>query len=186
MAGANVKRIIFREVMDGDLKKFTATAAPSGTGGGARDLRFRPFDKFDGVFARALPGREKVERRREGEREIVEIYTAKANIVRSNNQSFKKDVSFEPPTTARPNEGRLARVHDLNLEVPKGEGRLLILIIQDAKGELIITFFSERDLESGSWHATVNDFFKDVFSQPARASATQGYIDFEQKSRWVK
>lgn len=186
MANTNVKRIIFREVMDGDLKKFTATAAPSGTGGGARDLRFRPFDKFDGVFARALPRREKVERRREGEREEIEIYTAKANVVRSNNESFKKEIAFEPPTTARPNEGRLARVHDLNLDVPEGEGRLLILIIQDGKDELIITFFSEKDLESGKWHAAVNDFFKEVFSQPARASATQGYIDFEQKSRWIK
>jgi len=186
MAGANVKRIIFREVMEGDLKKFTATAAPSGTGGGARDLRFRPFDKFDGVFARALPGRENVERKRDGERETIEIYTAQANVVRSNNQSFKKDISFEPPTTARPNEGRLARVHDLNLDVPDGEGRLLILIIQDAKDELIITFFSEKDSKSGNWHTTVSDFFKEVFAQPARASATQGYIDFEINSRWIK
>lgn len=186
MAGANVKRIIFREVMDGDLKKFTATAAPSGTGGGARDLRFRPFDKFDGVFARALPGREIVDRRREGQREEIEIYTANANIVRSNNESFKKAISFEPPTTARPNEGRLARVHDLNLDVPEGEGRLLILIIQDAKDQLIITFFSEKDLESRTWHSTVNDFFKEVFAKPGGTNATQGYIDFEQKSRWIK
>lgn len=186
MASANVKRIIFREVMEGDLKKFTATAAPSGTGGGARDLRFRPFDKFDGVFARALPGREKVERRREGEREEIEIYTAKAKVVRSNDESFEKVISFEPPTTARPDEGRLARVHDLNLDVPEGEGRVLILIIQDAKDELIITFFSEKDLASGKWHAAVNDFFKQVFSKPAGAHATQGYIDFEQHSSWIK
>lgn len=186
MASANVKRIIFREVMEGDLKKFTATAAPSGTGGGARDLRFRPFDKFDGVFARALPGRENVERRREGEREEVEIYTAKAKVVRSNDESFEKTISFEPPTTARPDEGRLARVHDLNLDVPEGEGRVLILIIQDAKDELIITFFSEKDLESGKWHAAVSDFFKQVFSTPAGAHATQGYIDFEQHSSWIK
>lgn len=186
MAGANVKRIIFREVMPGDLKKFTATAAPSGTGGGARDLRFRPFDKFDGVFARTLPGREKVERRREGEREEIEIYTANANVVRSDNTSFKKQISFEPPTTARPDEGRLARVHDLNLDVPEDEGRLLILIIQDANDELIITFFSEKDLESGKWHPAVNEFFKEVFATPKRASATQGYIDFEQHSRWIK
>lgn len=186
MAGANVRRIIFREVKPGDLKKFTATAAPSGTGGGARDLRFRPFDKFDGVFARALPGREKVERRREGEREEIEIYAAKATVVTSNNTSFEKEISFEPPTTARPDEGRLARVHDLNLDVPEGEGRLLFLIIEDAQGKLIITFFSEKDLESGKWHPAVNDFFKEVFSTPAGAHATQGYIDFEQKTRWIK
>lgn len=186
MASANVRRIIFREVMPGDLRKFTATAAPSGTGGGARDLRFRPFDKFDGVFARALPGREKVERKREGERDEIEIYTAKAKVVRSNDEAFEKAISFEPPTTARPDEGRLARVHDLNLDVPEGEGRVLILIIQDAKGELIITFFSEKDLKSGKWHPAVNDFFKDVFSTPHKVSAIQGYIDFEQKSRWIK
>lgn len=186
MSGTGVKRIIFREVMDGDLRKFTATAAPSGTGGGARDLRFRPFSKFDGVFARTLPGRQVVERTRNGARDDIEIYTGVANVVRSNNSSSKKKISFEPPTTARPDEGRLARVHDLNLDVPEGEGRLLILIIQDSNDDLIITFFSERDLASGQWHEAVTAFFKDVFAKPATTNATQGYIDFDQKTRWIK
>lgn len=186
MSGTNVKRIIFREVMAGDLRKFTATAAPSGTGGGARDLRFRPFSKFDGVFARTLPGRQIVERTREGSRDDIEIYTGTANVVRSNNTSSKKQISFEPPTTARPDEGRLARVHDLNLDVPQNEGRLLILIIQDANDELIMTFFSEKDLASGQWHVAVIAFFKEVFAQPATNNASQGYIDFEQKTRWIK
>ncbi len=186
MASASVKRIIFREVMEGDLKKFTATAAPSGTGGGARDLRFRPFDKFDGVFARCLPGRETVERRRGGKREQIQIYTASANVVGSNNRSTKKEIAFESPTTARPDEGRLAKVHELALDVPKGEGRLLILLIQDANNDLIITFFSEKDLKSGEWHPSVTDFFRQVFSKPHRSHATQGFIDFEAKSRWIK
>lgn len=186
MAGAGVKRIIFREVMPGDLRKFTASAAPSGTGGGARDLRFRPFDKFDGIFARTLPGRAIVERRRDGEREDLEIYTATADVVAGNNASSKRDISFEPPTTARPNEGRLARVHELDLDVPQGEGRVMILIIQDANDNVIITFFSEKDAGSGAWHQTVTDFFKEVFAKPQGVNATQGYIDIEQKSRWIK
>lgn len=186
MTSANVKRIIFREVMDGDRKKFSATAAPSGTGGGARDLRFRPFDKFDGVFARTLPGRQKVERKRAGQHETIEIYSADAQVVQDNNAPLNRTITFEPPTTARPHEGRLARVHDLNLNVPVDEGRLLILIIQDANDKLIITFFSEKDLASGTWHSAVNGFFKEVFSSPAGTHASQGFIDFEQKTRWIK
>jgi hypothetical protein len=186
MASANVRRIIFREVMPGDLKKFTATAAPSGTGGGARDLRFRPFNKFDGVFARMFPNREKVERTREGEKETLEIYSAMATVIRPSNASSKKKVVFEGPTTARPNEGRLTCVHDLNLVVPQGEGRFLILLIEDANGGIMIAFYSEHDLASGQWHAAINDFFKQVFAKPATRNANQGYIDFALHTQFIK
>ena len=186
MASADVKRIIFREVMEGDLRKFTATSADADTGGGARDFRFTPFDKFDGVFARALAGREKVQRVRQGVRTIVTLYTATASIPRNDGTTATKELRFEPPTTARDGEGRLAQLSKFGLEPPTGKGRYLLLIIEDASGNVILTFFSEQDLAGGMWHSAVNKFFKQVFGKPPKKNATQGYIDFERQTQWIK
>jgi len=186
MAGANVKRIIFREVMPGDLRKFTATSADATTGGGARDFRFTPFNKFDGVFARALPGRDKEPRLRNNVRTTVTLYTANVRVPGKNGTAPTKELRFEPPTTARDGEGRLAQLSKFGLEPPTGEGRFLLLIIEDANANVIVTFYSEQDLANGAWHSTVNDFFNQVFSTPQKKNANQGYIDFERRTQWIK
>ena len=186
MASANVKRIIFREVMEGDLRKFTATSADADTGGGARDFRFTPFNEFDGVFARALPGRAKVQRVRKGTRTVVTLYTANASIPRKNGTTAIRALRFEPPTTARGSEGRLAQLSKFGLEPPEGEGRFLLLIIEDESGNVIVTFYSEHDLAGGKWHSTVNNFFKQVFAKPQKKNASQGFIDFERHTQWIK
>ncbi|MDT7530579.1 hypothetical protein OVY29_18110 [Sphingopyxis sp. SE2] len=186
MAGANVKRIIFREVMPGDLRKFTATSADSNTGGGARDFRFTPFEKFDGVFARALPGREKKPRVRNGVRTSVTLYTADVSIPKKNGSASTRELRFEPPTTAREGEGRLAQLSKFGLEPPAGEGRFFLLIIEDASANVILTFYSEQDLASGQWHSVVNDFFKKVLATPQKTNANQGFIDFEKHTHWIK
>lgn len=186
MAGANVKRIIFREVMEGDLRKFTATSADADTGGGARDFRFTPFNKFDGVFARALPGRATENRVRDGVRTSETLYTATVSIPKKDGSTITRELRFEPPTDSRNGEGRLAQLDKFGLEPPVSEGRFLLLIIEDATGAVILTFYSEQDLASGLWHQTVNDFFKEVFARPKRRMATQGYIDFELHTQWIK
>lgn len=186
MAGASVKRIIFREVMPGDLRKFTATSADANTGGGARDFRFTPFNKFDGVFARALPGRAKEPRVRNNVRTSVTLYTANVSVPRKNGTAATRELRFEPPTTARDGEGRLAQLSKFGLEPPTNEGRFLLLIIEDAGGNVIVTFYSERDLASGKWHPTVNGFFENVFATPQRKNANQGFIDLERNTQWIK
>lgn len=186
MAGANVKRIIFREVMEGDLRKFTATSADADTGGGARDFRFTPFNKFDGVFARALPGRVNELRSRSSVRTSVTLYTAIVSVPRKNGTAATKELRFEPPTTARDGEGRLAQLSKFGLEPPTNEGRFLLLIIEDASGQVIVTFYSEQDLASGNWHPAVDAFFKQVFATPQKTNANQGFIDFERHTQWIK
>lgn len=186
MAGANVKRIIFREVMPGDLRKFTATSADADTGGGARDFRFTPFNKFDGVFARALPGRANESRVRNKVRTSVTLYTANASVPRKDGTAATRELRFEPPTTARGGEGRLAQLSKFGLEPPTQQGRFLLLIIEDAGGNIIITFYSEHDLAGGKWHPTVNAFFKKVFTTPQKKNSNQGFIDFERNTQWIK
>jgi hypothetical protein len=186
MAGANVKRVIFREVMPGDLRKFTATSNDAPTGGGARDFRFTPFDQFDGVFARALKGRSTETRLRNRQHSQVTLYTANVSVPRKNGPPAKKELRFEPPTSARDAEGRLAQLSKFGLEPPADEGRFVLLIIEDANSSVIVTFFSEQDLAGGRWHSSINDFFKEVFSSPQRKNANQGFIDFERHTRWIK
>lgn len=187
MATANVKRIVFREVREGDLKKFTATSAKAKSGGGARDFRFRPFDKFDGVFARALPGRVVENRVRKKVKTKVTLYTATVSIPKRDGTTSTRELRFESPTTSREGEGRLAQLSKFGLEPPTGEGRFLLLIIEDASGSVILTFYSEQDLAGGKWHTAVNDFFQQVFSTPEKKSgANQGFIDFERHTQWIK
>ena len=186
MAGANVKRIIFREVMEGDLRKFTATSADANTGGGARDFRFTPFEKFDGVFARVLPGRLKKPRVRNNVRTTVTLYRATVSVPGKDGTAALKELRFEPPTSARGGEGRLAQLSKFGLEPPTNEGRFLLLIIEDAGGNVIVTFYSEQDLASGNWHATVDAFFRNVFATPQKKNANQGFIDFERHTQWIK
>lgn len=185
MANIGVKRIIFREVMPGDLRKFTATSADADSGGGARDFRFTPFNKFDGVFARALPGRAVKTRVRNGLRTEVTLYTATVRIPRKNGTTATRELRFEPPTTARDGEGRLAQLSKFGLEPPSNEGRFLLLIIDEGAGG-IVTFYSEQDLANGQWHPTVNDFFAQVFATAQAKNANQGYIDFERHTQWIK
>jgi hypothetical protein len=186
MTNANVRRIIFREVLPGDLRKFTATSADANTGGGARDFRFTPFDKFDGVFARALPGRAKEARVRNKVRTSVMLYTATVSIPMNNGTAATKELRFEPPTTARDGEGRLAQLSKFDLEPPTNQGRFLLLIIEDAGGNVIVTFYSEQDLADGKWHQAVNVFFKQVFAVQQKKNANQGFIDFERQTQWIK
>src|SRR4029079_6724773 len=67
-ADSAVARVVFREIVPGDLRKVEADAQDAGTGGGARDLRFRPYEKFAPVFSVLLPERVQEMRKRGGER----------------------------------------------------------------------------------------------------------------------
>ena len=43
---SNVKLVIYKKIVDGDLRKFSATSNDQPSGGGARDLRFSPAKDF--------------------------------------------------------------------------------------------------------------------------------------------
>ena len=47
---SNVKLIIYKKIVDGDLRKFSATSNDQPSGGGARDLRFSPAGEFMAAF----------------------------------------------------------------------------------------------------------------------------------------
>ena len=65
--------VVFKQLVEGDLRKFKAESNDADTGGGARDLRFRPYDRFDGAFERLFPVEELVPRRRNNKSTMVKV-----------------------------------------------------------------------------------------------------------------
>ena len=55
--GLDVRLVIYKRIVEGDLSKFTATSNITQSGGGARDLRFRPrsFSPLSGECLRRTP-----------------------------------------------------------------------------------------------------------------------------------
>src|SRR5690348_4533593 len=102
---AGVKRVVFMEIVPGDLRKFRAESNDSPSGGGARDLRFRPFEVFDEIFAKLFPGNRTEQRRRGGMTSDVEIRVGRLSWQDSRGEYQSKEATFEPPTDVRPDEG---------------------------------------------------------------------------------
>ena len=69
-----IARIVFREILDGDRRKFVAKSNDTDTGGGARDIRFRSWTKLKTVFRRMFPHVRHLSRRRDGKPVTEDAY----------------------------------------------------------------------------------------------------------------
>lgn len=178
-AQAGIKIIVYKEIKPGDLRKFRAVSNDAPTGGGARDLRFRPHERFDPIFVRLLPG----------------VQTARGKSVRvgtikwhDGGRVVSHDAEYWPPTNARPGEGRWARVHTFapfRQEMPEDEGRLVILLIQDSNDDVWLRIETETELKSPTWNqAVVGTIFGCIDSQSHEGRSAQGYIDFVRGKRF--
>jgi hypothetical protein len=178
---AGVKRVVFKQIVVGDFRKFEAQSNDADTGGGARDLRFRPYDEFAEIFRQIFPEVRQEKRRRNGVRTSVEVFVGR--ITWSNGESTQsREASFEPPTDARPNEGRIPVVHTyppLNRLPPTNEGRMVLLLVQRDDDTVWAEFATEDSLRSGNWHQQVGGPI--IAALDARRPSNQvarGYIDF--------
>ena len=181
-----IARLVFRQVLPGDVLKFKAKSNTSVTGGGARDFRFRPYEKFDQVFERLLIGRKHVKRRRAGKDILEEIYTGRATVIHSATKQTLNDLIFEPPTTARPGEGRLCQLDKLKLKVPTDPSAVLLLIWQEFSGNIFIAFVVETALRSGDWHPRISSALLQCIAERRGKKAIQGYFDFEFTQHFCK
>lgn len=188
IAPDSILRIVFREVLSGDRRKFEAKSNDASTGGGARDFRFSPYDKFDGIFERMLTGRRSEMRTRDRKKISEEIYTSSVNVEKANGLVITKTIEFEPPTTARPNEGRLTRLNHYGLEVPNNnEGRILLLLYQTGDTRLWLNFATENQLQQGAWDENLTDLLLPCLNAPRASShAAQGFHDLALSSSFCK
>lgn len=186
-SGQQVARILYKEILAGDLRKILATANDSPTGGGPRDFRFGSYKKLLPVIQHMFPGIEKKDRKRGKKVGKIDVFkgvfywqgTAGGPII-------SKDSFFEPPTDVRRSEGRIACVHEYACfdiaRIPHGgEGnRVLILLIQLMDGKVWPHFAEEKSLRTpGVWDSAVaNEIIKCLDAKRAERNAVIGYRDF--------
>ncbi|MCX7595482.1 MAG: hypothetical protein N2235_17340 [Fischerella sp.] len=172
LAPSGIKRIIYKEIVDGDRRKFKARSNDSESGGGARDLRFRPFERLGQVFERMFP-----------DKNDQGICVGRFYWV-EDAQTVCKDAYFHPPTTSRPNEGRIANIDKYlpKNKIPAADGgnRVILLLVQRTDGTVWPSFTTERSLESGRWDRQVSEAILSGLHARRRAGvAATGFIDFE-------
>ncbi len=128
----DVKLVIYKKIVEGDLSKFTATSNITPSGGGARDLRFSPATEFFPVFQRMFT--------QNGP--ILSGYFSWVNHADTR-------VEIHPPTNARPNEVRIGRIHECFPQdvIPNDSSDCVLLIILDSTGRVSPYFTSQASLQ---------------------------------------
>ncbi len=158
--------VVYKEIVKGDLDKFTATSNISPTGGGARDLRFSPSDEFLPIFQRMFPTKQNG------------MNVGKFHWV----DSTKTDVTIASPTKARKNEMRICTVNQCFPErfYPTSAADCILILILDANHEVHPYFTSRVSLKSGAWNPNVSKRILEGLAANRRANqAAMGYLDFE-------
>lgn len=191
--GKQVARILYKEIVEGDLRKILAQSNDSDTGGGARDFRFGSYKQLMGVIKLMFPDTVKENRKRDGVVSQIDVFKGTFHWQKTAGGTVHtKDSFFEPPTDVRPSEGRIARVHeygcfDTSL-IPKGGvgNRVILLLIQNYDGEVWPHFAEEQSLRTpGVWDQDVaKELLKCMDATRAEGRAVIGFRDFAAKSSY--
>lgn len=152
-----VARVLFLIVTEADRLKMDAVSNVSPTGGGARDLRFSPESSFLPFFKKLLP---KVVVKPRGTTEI-ETYVGRVFWEEGGRERSRR-MEVWPPTSARPNECRIARVHEFGFSRlvrrdPRG-GRAIVMLFQLRNGIVRVHFTTETSLRVENWNSIIRDF----------------------------
>jgi hypothetical protein len=182
---SGVARILYKEIVAGDVRKIKAESNDADSGGGARDFRFGDFDELEPIIRKMFPDVAKEFRRRGGKTVEIEIFKG-AFHWNSGGKDQYKAVEFEPPTSARPKEGRITRVHEQpaldTSRIPKfGAGnRVLLLLVQRNDGTVWPYFVDELSLsEPGAWDPRVaKDLLNCMNARRPGGRAVIGFRDF--------
>ena len=164
--GAAVVRVILQRVDEGDKRKARAESNDSASGGGARDLRFNPQDKFFPLLGKVFTGR----RNKRGKT----VYFGDINW--SDGKSVSSaELEVWPPYPSRPFECKIGRVSSLNIgkliqSDPNG-GQSVIMILQQADGAIWLYFTTETSLRTpNTWDPKVEKFARDWFADGCKSA----------------
>lgn len=164
-------RIVYKEIVRGDRRKFEAKSNDTPSGGGARDLRYSPYEKFVKVFERMLPTKD-------AKNICIGRFTWMEEGVKKSSDAF-----FHPPTDSRSNEGRIASVDKYlprNTLPPEDAGIAILLIYQINDGTVWIHFTTDRSLAVDEWHQHVSQTILNCINAHRRSNVScTGYIDYE-------
>ena len=188
----NVARILYKEIVEGDLRKIQAQSNDADTGGGARDFRFGSYKKLMPAIQKMFPKTVKEKRKRNGQTIQIDVFKGKFFWNNPEGMLLQKDSFFEPPTDVRPSEGRIARVHeyacfDTSL-IPKGGvgNRILLLLIQLHDNSVWPFFAEECTLRTtGKWDPEVaRELLACIDAERSVNRAVIGYRDFTNTDKY--
>lgn len=178
-----VVRVLLQNIEDGDRRKFEALSNDSDTGGGARDLRFRPEAEFLPFFSSMLPNKRTQTRTSKGVKTQIEVLSGR---VEWTENGLEKNATMEvwPSTDARPSECRIARIssfglHDLIANDPKG-GRSVFMIFQQADGTIRIHFTTETSLLNDKWDQKIKNFAAHWIQEGSKSA----YLDLDNRRQY--
>lgn len=185
MAGTSVVKptlVVYKEVVEGDLRKLKAESNDADSGGGARDLRL-PWKAFRPVMHRIFTG---TDTGRAG----VPIRTAEVISLDKDGKSAKTRLEYWPATKSRPTEDRVSKVHKsaaLGGQMPdETRGKIFVLFILYSNASIRVMYFYEDQLSDTSWASEFRSAVASCISSTNFVNATRmttrvpvrGYYDF--------
>lgn len=183
-------RVVFKQIMAGDRRKVIAESNDADTGGGARDFRFN-HEGLGPAFAQMFPDRQRVSRRRDGRSVQIGVYVGRLVWLRNPRRveagREEMPIIYEPPTTARGAEGRIAKVHEYPpfRRFPQEEtGMVLLLLVEDQSGAVWPFYVTEESLAGKRWNRTLADAVIQCISHTPSHHAVQGFVDFRSGSNY--
>jgi hypothetical protein len=179
------RRIVYREIMLGDRKKILGKSNKSKTGGGARDLRFRP--PVAKVLSGFFPGEVTKKRRRRGTKGPIPVKSGKLYWHDAETGApYDHDFLLEPPTDSRGNEARIPNVNEIpyfhDYKFPNAdETRVFVIFIQDVNGKVWPRLVPLKKLTAAAgWDPEVADTIQAcAVAKRNKKWAAAGVIDFE-------
>ena len=174
-----VVRVIFQTLTEGDRLKMDAVSNVSQTGGGARDLRFRPESRFLSIFRKMLP--EVVLEWRKSTK--IETYRGTVSWQASGQEKSRK-MTVWPATDARENECRIGGINHFDfsglVEKDQAGGRSVFMLFQQRNGAVRVYFTTETSLRSENWNSTIKSFAKNWMGTKHRSA----FLDLETNERF--
>ena len=163
--------ILFQQLRLATVLKAQGVSNDAPTGGGARDLRLRPYDRFQPFMERLLP-----ETRTQSRQDGGEV-TIRYGLATWGDGSETREIKYWPPTNARPREGRIAQISSLlPLAVPPEdvEGSV-ILFVRDEDGLIWVRYATDEGLRDSL--PEVGDSIRDCLGNATENRIATGYID---------
>jgi hypothetical protein len=193
MASKGPQRLLYKRFLVGDDRKVKGRSNISKTGGGARDVRFGPWEKFEDIVKVMFPETTiKMTRRKDPRTGKYARHEAVVHVgtllyqddLRGRAQMAAMAVEFWEPTGARAFEGRLARAGKLPPfrpgTMPAGKGSVFMLLAQDANGMLGGTWVTEHALRNHQgWYKPFQQALLDALDGASATANVRGFIDLQ-------
>lgn len=183
--GGRVVRMVLHHLVPGDLRKFQAESNDSDSGGGARDLRFRPETVALRFFRQMFPQRrEEVTRDREGNARQVEVAFGPIRWANGPGGVWQEGMLDAWPRTPSRNEARLARVNEFGFDalfpITAPGDKAVLILTQTADGSVFVTFTTGSEIRADQeGDPVLRDFAIDWL----RGNKKSGYIDLLNNER---